>query len=86
MTIVTAAIITCIADVRGLEKFRTYFRLEPVTVLSALSALKRTYSLGAHWSRALGRIIEYAFIPELASASGRLPAVIAQMSTDLSAY
>ena len=84
-TIIAAAIPAPIADVRRLKELRAYFRLESVTVLSTLRALKRTYSFWTHRCRALRWIFEYAFISELASAPGRFLVAIMNMRTYLSA-
>jgi hypothetical protein len=83
--IVATAIIAAIADIWRFEELRAYFWFIPVAVLCTERADRRTYSFRTCRNRALGLVFENAFMSELASAPGRLLAIIAKVELDLSA-
>jgi hypothetical protein len=61
-----------ITAIRRLKELRTYLRLIAVTVLRTLRACNIADFIGAHRCRAFGRVFKYAFVSELAFASGWL--------------
>ena len=83
--VITASVGTTIAYVWRFKKFRADLRFISVTILCAQRAHNGAASLRAFRNRAQRPVFKYALMSEYASAAGRLLAVIAKMSTDLSA-
>jgi hypothetical protein len=62
---------TAIAAIRRLKELRANLGLITITVLCTLGACDVTHFLSTHRCRTFGCVFKYAFISELAFASGR---------------